>query len=255
MIRKVAWVAFLGAIAVAGPQEKAAAPAAGSLPSAESILDHYVEVTGGKAAYEKRKNEVSTGTFEMTAQGIKGTMTIYSAPPDKSYTSIEIEGIGKVESGTSDGIAWEKNPMLGPRVKSGDEKADALREAIFNGEVNWRQLYTKAETTGVENINGEECYKVVLTPAQGKPMTAFFSKKSGLVVQRNVVAVTQMGETPAEMDLADYKSFDGVLTPTKMTQKVAGQEFTVTVQSVKINQDIPADKFDPPAEIKALLKK
>ena len=28
------------------------------LPKAETILDRYVEVTGGKAAYEKRKNIV-----------------------------------------------------------------------------------------------------------------------------------------------------------------------------------------------------
>ena len=34
-----------------------------------------------------------------------------------------------------------------------------------------------------------------------------------------------------------------------------GQEFTMTIQSVKVNEEIPADRFEPPAEIKTLLQK
>lgn len=255
-LRTLTWIAITGGLAFGAQQGSAPAPAAAAaLPKAETLLDHYVEVTGGKAAYEKRKNEVSTGSFEMAAQGIKGEMTVYSAPPDKTYTSIDIQGVGKMESGTADGVAWEKNPMLGPRLKNGDEKSETMRESMFNGEVNWRQMYAKVETTGVETIDGEECYKVVLTPADGKPMTSYFSKKTGLVVKRVMTATSPMGDVQAEMYLSGYKDFDGVLSPTKMVQKIAGQEFTITIDSVKTNADIPADRFDPPAEIKALLKK
>lgn len=251
MIRKLAWIAIMG-VAVCAAQQ-AGAPAA--LPQAETILDRYIEVTGGKAAYEKRANEITTGTFEMTAQGIKGAVTMYSAPPDKTYREIVLDGIGKVESGTIGGVAWEKNPMLGPRLLSGDEKAQTLREAAFNGTLDWRSLYQKAETTGVETIDGEECYKVVLTPAQGKPLTVYYQKKSGLAVKQSMIASSQMGEVPAEAIVSGYKDFDGVLAPTKVVTKLAGQDFTITTDTVKTNQDIPADKFDPPAEIKALLKK
>lgn len=257
MIRKLAWMAIAGGLAL-GAQQNSPPPApaaAQPLPKAETLLDHFIEVTGGKAAYEKRTNEVTSGSFEMAAQGIKGVMTVYSAPPDKSYTSIEIQGIGKMESGTGDGIAWDKNPMLGPRLKSGDEKSETLRESAFNGEVNWRTLYPKVETVGVEQVDGEDCYKVVLTPSEGKPMTSFFSKKSGLIVKRTVIASSPMGDVPAEMYISDYKDFGGVLNPTKMVQKIAGQEFTITIDSVKTNIEIPPGQFDPPAEIKALLKK
>ena len=182
-------------------------------------------------------------------------MTTYSAPPDKTYVSMELEGIGKIEQGTIDGVAWDKNAMTGPHVKTGEEKAQSLRDATFNSTLNWRTLYPKAETVGVETLDGEECYKVVLTPADGKPVTSYFQKKSGLVVKRSMVAVSQMGDTPVEQIMADYKDFGGILTATKMIQRLAGQEFTITIDSVKTNQEIPADKFDPPAEIKALLKK
>jgi len=53
--------------------------AADPLPSAESVLDRYVQVTGGKQAYAKRKSEIAHGTLVYTALGIKGTITRYAA--------------------------------------------------------------------------------------------------------------------------------------------------------------------------------
>jgi hypothetical protein len=253
MIKRILLIGIAAVAAFGAPPQPAISDVA--LPKAETILDRYLEVTGGKAAYDKRTSEITTGTMEFAAQGIKGTVTSYSAPPDKSYTSMEIEGIGKIEKGTVDGVAWDKNMMTGPHVESGEEKAQSLRESTFNGALNWRTVYTKVETVGVETIDGEECYKVVETPADGKPVTSYFQKKSGLLVKRSQVAVQQGNEIPVEVIVSDYKDFGGILEPTKMIQKAAGMEITMTVQNVKANEAIPADKFDPPAEIKALLKK
>ncbi len=247
MIRTFALITVLGAFVAFGADD--------ALPKAETILDHYIEVTGGKAAYEKRKSEITTGTVEFAAQGLKGTLTHYAAAPDKSYSVIELDGIGKMEEGAINGIVWDKNPMLGPRIKSGEEKAQGLRGAMFNSHLNWRKAYTKAETVGVENVEGEDCYKVVLTPNEGKPETAYFSKKTGLEVKRTTTAVSPMGEMQVEAIASNYKDFDGILEPTKVVQKVAGQELVMTIQSIKVNPEIPADKFEPPAEIKALMNK
>jgi hypothetical protein len=43
--------------------------------------------------------------------------------------------------------------------------------------------------------------------------------------------------------------------PAKVAQKAAGQEIAITIDSVKYNAEIPKDKFEPPDEIKAMLKK
>src|ERR1043166_7944689 len=92
-------------------------PAADTLPKAETILDKFIEVTGGKAAYEKRHTEVSTGSMEIVGKGIKGTLTSYRSEPDKSYTEIDIQGIGKVQEGSDGAVAWSLSAMQGPRVK------------------------------------------------------------------------------------------------------------------------------------------
>ena len=75
----------------------------------------------------------------------------------------------------------------------------------------------------METVDGQECYKVVLTPAEGKPETMYFQKKSGLAVKTTTVAVSPMGEIPVEVLVANYKNFDGVLAPAKTTQKAAGR--------------------------------
>lgn len=253
MIRRIAlaallaiWIAALAAPVFAADQ---------ALPTAEAVVDRYIEVTGGRAAYEKRKSEIATGTVEFAAQGLKGTLSRYAEAPDKLYTEFEFEGVGKFESGAADGVAWEKSNLLGPRVKSGVERSQSLREAAFNHELRWKDLYQKAETAGVETVNGEECYKVIFTPADGKPETNYYSKKTGLLVKAQLLSVTQMGEFPVEEDVSDYKEFDGVRLPTKMVQRAAGQEISMTIETVKTNQEIPAERFDPPADVKALLTK
>src|SRR5258708_4813861 len=216
MIRRTAIALFLALPAAWAADE--------ALPKAETILDRYVEVTGGQAAYEKHKTESRTGTMTLAAQGLKGSIAGFAAAPNQTYAVIELEGIGKIEQGASGDVAWDKNPMLGPRVKSGEEKAQALRESTFNEPVRWRELFVKTETVGRETIEGEDCYKVVMTPKEGKPETSYYSKKSGLVVKQEVTQVSQMGEVTVEVSVSDYKVFDGVNVPTRMGHRVPAHE-------------------------------
>src|SRR5437868_6872701 len=169
-----------------------------ALPKADTILDRITEVTCGKATFEKHHSEIVHGNLEFTGRGLKGTITIYQSAPNKNRAVIDLEGIGKIESGSDGEVAWENNAMQGPRVKQGVEKADAFRDATFNAALYWRKLYTKAETVGTETVTGHECYKVVLTPLEGNPTSHFYDKKSGLLIKTAAKRTTQMGEIEAE---------------------------------------------------------
>jgi zinc protease len=224
-------------------------------PTPEAIVDRFVEVTGGKAVYEKRKAEVVHGTIEFAAAGLKGTMVEYFEEPGKFYMAMDLKGVGKIESGLSEGVAWENSVLQGARIKTGDEKAQAIREAAMNIFAHWREIYPKAESAGEEVVEGEPCYKLVLTPAAGKPETMYFEKKSGLLRKTTVVAASPLGDIAAESISTEYRPFDDIVAPSKVTEKAAGQEFTITIQSMQANQEIPAEKFALPDEVKALLAK
>jgi hypothetical protein len=244
------WIGMAMAMAAAG-----ALPAADDLPKAETILDKYIEVTGGKAAYAKVHSETSTGVMDFSAMGLKGKMVAYHAEPNYSLVEINLEGMGKILEGSNGEVAWTVNSMQGPRIKEGDERGEALLHARFNADLLWRDLYSHAETAGVESIDGKDCYKVVLTPKSGNPITKWYDKESGLLLKMRVKANSPMGEIDSDSVVSDYRKEGDILTAHKVVQHAATLEIGLTLESVKYNAEVPKDKFELPDEIKALLKK
>jgi outer membrane lipoprotein-sorting protein len=219
----------------------------------EAILDKYVEVTGGRAAYEKIKTEVMTGTLEIAAIGINGTITIYQATPDRSYTVLDLGGMGKAEEGSDGHVAWSVNGMEGARIKEGDERAATLRRDALNAELHWHDFYKKAELAGTEDVGGKACYKVVMTPNEGSPETRYYDKGSNLLVKAVMSFTGPQGAVTVETAFSDYRDEGGILMPHTIAQKVPNADVLVKIESVKRNPEIAADRFELPAEIKALM--
>ncbi len=229
--------------------------AAQEVPRAEAILDKFVEATGGKAAYEKIKTRISSGTMEVVAAGVKGKMTITQKAPDQGVMKLEMPQLGSTQQGASGSMAWEVNPVTGARVLEGDEKASAIRSSSLESDYNWQKFFTKAESKGVEDVEGKPAYKVVLTPKEGNPTTNFYDKASGLLVRSDTTIKGPMGEMPISAIVSDYKDFDGVKLPLKVKQKILSQEILITLDKIEQNVELPAGTFDLPAEIKALTEK
>lgn len=227
--------------------------AADDLPKADAILDKFVEATGGKAAYEKVHTQVASGSMDIN--GMKGTMTLYKAEPNKVYTEIELQGIGEMQDGFNGAVAWSNSAMQGPHIKEGDEKSQAQLMAHFNSELNWRDDYSKVETAGAETVEGKDCYKVVLTPKAGKPITHYYDKTTGLLVKTVMSAASPMGEVDVASVMDDYHKDGDILSPHKLTNSVGPMQFSVTIDKVQYNTEIPASRFDLPDEIKALVNK
>ena len=229
--------------------------ASAASPTAETILDRYTEVTGGRARYEKLTTQVSAGMIDIPAQGLSGTMAIYRAAPNQLYTVTELGPIGKIEEGVDGGIAWQNTPMAGPRVKQGIEKTRALSAAFFRAELDWRNQFDKVELAGSEMIGGKDCYQIVLSGKDAGSQTRYFDKLSGLLVKLNMMISSQVGEMNVETLFEDYREEGGIRSAHKWVQSVAGQKIVITIKKVEYNTEFPANRFDPPAEVKALLAK
>ena len=225
------------------------------LPTGEAIIKQYIEATGGKAARKSIHNRVTKGRFEIVGMGIEAPVTTYAAAPDKSYFLMESPSMGKYESGFDGEVAWEINTMQGARIKKGEERALAVREGTFYAELHWRELYEKAECVGVESVNDRPCYKVVMTPKEGKPETRYYDKETHLLVKLTMTAPTPMGDIPVEATPGDYKEVDGILIPHRAESMVFGQKRILVSESIEHNVEMPADRFELPEGVKVLLKK
>ena len=227
-----------------------------ALPKAEQILEKHLEAMGGRAAHEKLRNRVTKGTFGIRGMVAKAKMTIYAAAPQKQYVLIESDMFGKIESGTDGETVWEITTMMGPQVKKGDERAFGLREAMFHLILDWKKMYKSAECVAVEEIDAAPCYKVVMTPKEGKPETLYYDKKTHLLIKMEFELKTAMGTISVVATPSDYKRVDGILIPHKIIQEVIDlQKLEIVIESVEHNTEIPAERFKLPAAVQELVDK
>ena len=227
----------------------------GDLPSAETILDRFIQATGGRAAYEKRRSEYMVQDIEIVNTPIKGTVTTYKQAPSRSYMELDLPMIGKFRQGSDGKIAWSITPMDGAKLLEGEQLEQALRAARYNGDLYWRELCKRVETVGTEDVDGKPAYIVVRTYKVGKPITDYYDAASNLLVKGIAKQQTPNGEVRSEILVSDYRTEGGILIPHKIVMKSPNDERIMTVRTVTVNQEAPPGTFDIPDAVKALLKK
>ena len=231
---------------------QAAAPAPAPLPPARQILDRYVEVTGGRAAYEKAKHRTLTGTFELKGLGMRGSLLLQQSAPDKMRTQIDVPGIGTIVKGTDGVSAWEVSAVTGPRLLEGNEKTEAMLEAAFDADLHPERSYTKMETVRTESLDGKPVYVVELTPKSGgAPRVSYYDKESGRLVKFTATTTTAMGDVRAESRLEDYRPEGGIVMPHRVSLSAMGMEQILTFDTVS-TEPVPGSVYAMPPEVKAL---
>jgi hypothetical protein len=83
----------------------------------------------------------------------------------------------------------------------------------------------------------------------------FYDVETGLKAGAIVTREAQMGMGPMAVTqvVLDYKKFGGLLVPTTLKQTAMGVEQVLKLTAVEFD-NVPASTFEPPAQIKALLK-
>lgn len=218
------------------------------LPAAKEILGKYAAAVGGRAAHEKIKTRVTKAAFEFAPMGIKGTSESYVAAPDKSYTKLNMQGIGEVISVTDGKTAWTVNPIQGNRDITGEELLQLKLVNNLSREVNLDKLYTNWTVKGVEAIGGKDAYVLIGTPAGLQPETFYFDKQSGLLVQSEGTLVSPEGKMPAKSFYEDYRQIDGVKIPYKTRVVVPQAEIITTITEIKHGTAIEEAKFAKPKQ-------
>jgi hypothetical protein len=227
----------------------------GDMPSGESLIKRCIESEGGAKAIERAQSEVMTGTVELVGHNLAGPLQIFEQG-NKTYTVIELPGIGKIEEGFDGEVAWESNVLQGPRVKEGEELEAAKRDSRISLFGNWKDFYKSADTVGSEDVNGKPAWKVRMTPAEGKSIEQFFfDRDTGLLVKMTQTLPTALGDIPVEMTMGDYRDVDGIQTSFLMTQSAMGQNMAMRIDKVTYNTKIPESRFDLPPAIKAIIDK
>lgn len=227
-----------------------------TLPSAAEVLTKYVAAIGGKDAIMKITSLKQTSTMQVPAVGITADVESYQAAPNKMATKSTIPGVGEMVQGTNGEIAWDANPMQGPRLLGDKELTQTLEGADFYGNLLYpAERFSTLENLGIVDFNSEKAYKVKLVrKASGNETTQYFSVATGLIVGAELTQQSQMGSMQVSSTLSEYKEFGGVKFPTKTEVTMGANKLLMTITNVVIN-GAPATAFDVPEAVKPLVKK
>lgn len=220
-------------------------------PTARQIVDRHVEASGGRSALDRAGESMAEGTLTIPGAGITGRLVTRNAP-NRMYMEFQVPGLGSIQSGFDGTTAWSSDPMQGPRILTGPE-----REAIVDGtragaSARDTSAIQSMEATGRDTVDGVECWKVAVTWKSGRESTDCYSIETGLLHATTAVNESAMGTQEVLVLMKEYKRFDEVLVPTRMENHIGPQQMVMTIDSMQFG-NVPADAFEPPPEIKALI--
>ena len=219
------------------------------VPSAEAILNRYVEAAGGKAALEKIQTRVTKGKMEMTTLGLSGNMELRAKVPNKQVSSVELAGFGSIREGFDGTVGWTDAPGVGLRTKSGSELGRDQRSKVFPRELKLKEVYERMEAKGSAKVAGADAWVVEASHKGGKPDRLFFDQKSGLLVREESTVATGVGEMTFQVDFLDYREVDGVKIPFLVKiPKPETMGFQIKVDEVKHNVAMQDTEFAKPKE-------
>ncbi len=222
------------------------------LPTGKEVVERNIVASGGYEAFAKLENRTAKATIIINPAGIKGKITTCHEKSGKIRVRMNMEGLGIIDKGYDGQAFWEKNPMTGPRLVDGKERAMMVLLTQFNP-TEYEDHYQKIENIGTETVAGTDCYMVRFTPKTIKAFTVWFSIESALEVKREMTIYNQMGELEMEMRNYDYREVDGIKIPFKTISRGFNMEEVITLSRVVHNQELPENRFTLPNEIKQLV--
>jgi len=245
-------------------------------PSAESILDKFVQSSGGAqrlaglTSFSGKGTSVGFGGF-----GGGGDVEIVAKAPDKRATII----LFKAETGRGDQIrtydgrdGWVRTPLnvLGEfQLRGGDlDGARFDAQLSFPGQI--KQILTNLKAgppTSITDLPAPSSQsslqqdvalgqthtvdQVQGTGPRGLLVTLYFDRQTGLLLRELRYGNSPIGRVPTQIDFADYRDVSGIKLPFRITYAWLDGRDSIVLSEIKTNVAVDDAKFGRPAPLKA----
>ena len=217
----------------------------------EDILEKAAKAQLGSSNPSEIFSVHIKGTMSMP-QGIMGEFEIFQKEGGKFYQKTTIPSMSlEVVQGCDGTDCYNIDPMLGPRLLSGQELANTLLEADFQSEFNWKETFKSYQYAGEADVNGKPCYKLNLITKAGLEITNYYDKETSLLKQTDTVIETEvMGKVSGKMYYDHYEEFEGILMPTQMIMEMISNRIEMNKSTFEFNQKMDDAMFVIPASVR-----
>ena len=221
-------------------------------PSADQILDKYIEALGGAQQLAKLTSYAAKGTYTgFDTDFFKVPVEVYAKAPNQHATVVHLPD-GDSTNVYDGHQAWFSAPAVHTPVPvlpltGGDLEGASVDAALaFPGQLKqavrkWQVGFpaTTIDDKPVQVIEG--------IAAGGSHVKFFFDDQSGLLVREVRYSATPVGINPTRIEYSDYRVVSGVKIPFKYTVTWTDGQSTTELTEVQPNPPVAAARFAKPA--------
>jgi photosynthetic reaction center cytochrome c subunit len=221
-------------------------------PTADQVLDKYIQALGGAQRLAGLTSFVATGTaLGYGDLGGNADFTMLAKTPNQRATLITYKDTQRPASiWAFDGrTGWIKTPrgLLGEYELIGSELDGARLEAqlAFPGQI--KQTLTNWRGAAVRSIGDRDFAVVQGSGPKGFLATLYFDPATGLLSRMVRYGPSPIGRMPTQIDYSDYRDVGGIKFPFEYKFTWLDGRYTARLNEVKANIPIDAAKFGRPS--------
>ena len=218
-------------------------------PSAEQILDKYLQALGGAAQVAKLTSLVGKGTYTgFDTDFAKVPIDYYAKPGLRTTVVHTLAGDNTtVYDGQQAWVAAVDKPVPLMPLTGGDlEGARVDAGLAFPAQIkqefkNWRSGFPAI------TVNDKPVQVIEGTTPGGSAIKLYFDKETGLLVRQVRYTNSPVGLNPTQIDYMDYRDVSGVKMPFRWTTTWTDGKASTELGEIKVNTPIADAQFAKPA--------
>ena len=223
--------------------------------TAEEVIEKSINAMGGRAALEKIKSRVVTGTLSIgtPAGDIAGTVEMYGAAPNKQRTVIKADlsafGAGQllIDQRFDGTIGYAMDSMQGNREITGGQLDNMKAQGFPHPFLSYKANGMSVKLGAKEQILGRDMHLLLFETPAGSPIKQYVDAETFLPARTIITAeVPQMGKIEQMVDPSDYREQDGIKVAHKMTLTNAMQSISMIFTKIENNVALDEKMFVKP---------
>ncbi len=221
-------------------------------PSADQILDKYIQALGGAQRLAGLTSFVATGNaLGYGDLGGNADFTMLAKTPNQRATLITYKDTQRPASiWAFDGrTGWIKTPrgLLGEYELIGSELDGARLEAQLSFPGQIKQALTNWRGPATRSIGDRDFLILQGSGPRGFLATLYFDPASGLLSRMVRYGPSPIGRMPTQIDYADYREVGGIKFPFEIKFLWLDGRYTAKLNKIETNVAIDATKFGRPS--------
>jgi outer membrane lipoprotein-sorting protein len=219
-------------------------------PSADQVLDKFIQALGGAQKLAGLTSFVAKGTSQAYGETDKYPAELFAKAPGQRTLIVHTPNGDSTT--TYDGRnGWTAAPPTDRPVPllalSGDDLDGAKLDAELCFPTRLKQVLTEWRVGPPDKIDNRAVVVVQGRSATRSPVRLFFDKESGLLVRLVRYTDSPVGLNPTQIDYADYREVAGVKMPFRWTVTWLDGRSSIELTEVQPNVPLDAAKFARPA--------